>query len=403
MNGKSLSANSIFIFLIFSVFILIPGSAVGQETILLSYKQNFLRSDIEKKAEILMDAEFDEQAEYFLGQLYDFSLEFVLHNADILYDDPKMINLAVISVKGAIKTNYKESIDNLWNLFILYKNSLVQTEVLSSLEILGKGNYLLSKNIVNYLNEQNRLRRSYAPVDIQTVSACIIALEKLGNADSFTPIFNVLLIDYPGYIKEQAYNALETIPGDYRQFIIDTILNDSPLEKLTAFETAISGNRLSNVEKGQLAEITLSEILNYIPKNNDEKLKMNSLGSKTSQILTEMQWSTASSLAIRYFYKLQNDFQSGYATKEDFIKAIYFLGAMKTSETAEVAILQLSLINAQTERTGVYDMDITLALINILGLFGSKTAFDHLVYIDYLPYNEIILSAAKEAIERILW
>jgi HEAT repeat protein len=76
---------------------------------------------------------------------------------------------------------------------------------------------------------------------------------------------------------------------------------------------------------------------------------------------------------------------------------------MESSDAAMALALQLGLINAQTEKTGLYDEDITLAAVQALGAIGDKAAFDYLLYISYLPYPEHIQAAAKEALNRLKW
>ena len=76
---------------------------------------------------------------------------------------------------------------------------------------------------------------------------------------------------------------------------------------------------------------------------------------------------------------------------------------MSSSEAAQVLALQLGFINSRTEKTGLYDEAIILAIINSLGELADKSAFDNLLYIGYLNYPDKIQSAAREALARLKW
>jgi len=65
--------------------------------------------------------------------------------------------------------------------------------------------------------------------------------------------------------------------------------------------------------------------------------------------------------------------------------------------------LQLGLINIRTERTGLFDSEVTLAIVQALGHIGDNAVFDHLLHISNLSYPEYIQAAAREAIDNLKW
>jgi hypothetical protein len=76
---------------------------------------------------------------------------------------------------------------------------------------------------------------------------------------------------------------------------------------------------------------------------------------------------------------------------------------MDSAEAAQTLALQLGLFNSQMERTGEFDADILISVINALGELGDKIAFDYLLYIGYLSYPEAVQSAARDALNRLKW
>jgi hypothetical protein len=376
----------------------------GQESILYAYQQNFIRASLDAKPEILLDAATDERAHEFMGQLYDYALDFVLHNVEFIGTDPQMTYLAIIAVRGAGVTEYQNSADTLWNVFQKYHDSTVRTEILGTLSILGKTNREIVSYINQYLLEQNRLRFSRLEnTDFHVISACIAALAEFGDASSFLSLFGAMTADYSPSITADATEALDALPGDLRQFLLELIIYNPPAEKLAAFKFAVNNARFSQVQQGQLAQNAMEQGLTCQAADTEEASALSSLRYEAALELTRLQWSLANQLVIRHFYRVQSDYLSATVPKERYLEAIYCLGAMGTSEAAVQAALQLGLNNSQTEITGYYDEAITFALINVIGLIGDKSASDPVLAVDYLPYSDEIKAAAKEALDRLRW
>jgi hypothetical protein len=370
-----------------------------QAPILVSYERNFARAALSAKAEVLRDAATDENAPEFIGQLYDFALVFAIQNAEILREDTDLIALTVFAAQGAGAAGYAESADTLWTVFTVYRDSLIRTAVLGSLARLGKGNPRMVVNLNEFLAGQNNLYRSRMTVDFSTLEACIAALASLGDPSSYPVLFSALILGYPNNIAREAEIALGEIQGDYRQFLIDVIRRNPPAEKLAAFNAGINNPRFGSAEKGEIAEAALDEGLSS-PSGDGA---VSALRYAAVKALTAMRWTKAAGLAIRHFYRVQTDYQAGAVARDRLIEAIDCLGAMRSPEAAEVLVLQLGYINAQTERKGDYDADLTLAVIRALGEIGDKAAFDNLLYVSYLSYAEQIQAAAKDALNLLRW
>ena len=388
-------------FLLGSVFF--PSELWCQDSILNAYQQNFIRCSLDAKPGILLDAATDEQAAGFIGPLYDYALYFVLYNAELLGEDPDMIYLAIIAARGVGVVDYRYSTDTLLKVFQKYRDSAVRVEIINSLAAVGKGNSLVYETLNQYLLEQNKLRFSSLSIDYPVISACIAALAGFGDSSSYLPIFGAMTADYSSSITREAAAALDTLPGNFWQFLMDLVLNNPPPEKLAAFMAGANNQRFTPVEQGQLAYNAMTLGLDYQAVSIEETNILSSLRYLAAIELTRLQWTQASHLAIQHFYRVQSDFQRGYATKERYLESIQCLGAMGTSEAAINAALQLGLINSQTEYSGAYDTDIILALIRVLGTIGEKSAFDPLMAIDYLPYSYEIKAAAREAVDRPRW
>ena len=249
------------------------------------------------------------------------------------------------------------------------------------------------------LKEMNNAFKAGTQVDYGIVSACIAALMEQGNSSSYSALFSVLTSGYPEIIASEAIGALDVIPGNLHLFLLEVIENNPPAEKFIAFRTGINSQRLTVSERGQLAEYALEK--SFI--NNEDDADLAALRYASILVLTNLEWKRASAQAIRHYYRVQADFIQDRISKDRLIEAITCLGAVGDSDAALVLILQLGLINARKERTGAFDPEITMAVINALGNIGDNAAFDNLLFTSNLSYNEDITSAATEAISRLKW
>ncbi|QQO08034.1 HEAT repeat domain-containing protein [Breznakiella homolactica] len=385
------------------ILLILPIGLFAQEPILVSYQRNFVRANLATKTGILRDAATDERAAEFIGPLYEYSLDFSLRHADILRDDPDMIALTVLAAQGVGQVAYKPSVNTLWRVFLSYRDSLTRVEVLKSLAITGKGNPQVVENLNQFLANQNNLFRSGMVPDYPTLSACIAALAELGDGSSFPVLFSSMIAGYPENITGEIAAALSSISGDYKNYLIMVIQRNPPVEKLAAFNAGQANERFTDEDRGEIAEVALGATLDLYPSSSESETAAAELRYSAVRVLTRLKWSKASEAVIKHFYRVQADYANGTAEKKQFLEAIAALGAMSSSEAAQALALQLGLFNSQMERSGEYDDEVIIAVINALGEIGDKIAFDYLLYIGYLSYPESVQSAARDALNRLRW
>jgi len=286
-------------------------------------------------------------------------------------------------------------------LFLCYSDTKAGEEILVLLGKFGGGFKYLAADINNFLARQIDAFVSGAIVDYSLISACITAILDLGDSSSYPVLFNLLCAGFPEVIAFEAAGAMDLIPGNYAQFLADVIRINPPEEKLAAFKAGNSSNHLSIYERGYLAELALEQSFSLM--DGEENTVLSAMRYAAISALVPLRWTRASVLAIRHYYLVYADYQQGDAAKEQLVEAIACLGAVGDSDAALVLALQLGLINISTEKTGIYDNAITLAIIKALGMIGHKDVYEHLLQVSYLSYPDSIHSAAREAIEHLKW
>jgi HEAT repeat protein len=400
MNGMALKARFVFCFL---GFLLVYTHVFAQEPILVSYEKNFIRASLTGKTDVLRDAATDERAPEFIGALHEFALDFVLRYVDILQNEPDFTGLAVTVTKGLSASGRRSAVDNLWRLFSLFQDTLPKVEVVNALGVLGAGDARVTENLNQYLLAQSGRFRAGIPPEYPILSACIAALGAIGDGSSFPALFSVMTAGYPAVISREAAAALNAVPGNLRQYLTDVILRGTPGEKLAAFNAALANGAFTDAERAEIALTALEAGLDFFAGNREEETAAANLRYAAVRLLGDLRWTGATGMVIKHFYRVQQDYGSGIASREQFVEAIACLGVMGSSGAAEALALQLGFLNSRMERNGEYDDAVTLGVVHALGEIGDKIAFDYLLYISYLPYPERIQNAAKEALNRLKW
>jgi HEAT repeat protein len=294
-------------------------------------------------------------------------------------------------------------VDNLGQVFFRFHDTLIRVEAVNALAVLGKGNAMVVENLNQYLAEQNNRFLSGVPPEYPVLSACITVLGAIGDGSSYPALFSTVISGYPEAVTREAASAMEAVPGNLRQYLIGIIRRNPPEEKLAAFSLASNTRKLTGPERADMAVIALETGLDLFAGNREDAEAAANMRYAAIRTLRDLRWTRATSLVIKHFYRVQQDYSNGTASREQVVEAIACLGAMSSSEAAQVLALHLGFLNSRMERNGEYDDAVTRGAIQALGEIGDKIAFDYLLYISYLPYPDGIKDAAKEALNRLKW
>jgi len=347
------------------VFVFLCCNVFCDSQTLQMYKQQFSMANSLGKAQILENAASDHSLSDSLGEFYEYALQQAIENFESNENDPNMVNILI------------------------------------AIGRLGRGNRAIIENINDFLLQKDLLYKSGERVNYALISAGIAAVMEFGDSSSYPVLFEIISGGYPEIITLEAYGAFELLPQNYTDFLFGVIEKNRPEEKLIALRIGINSEKLILSERAQLAELALEQSL--IAHTNEDGIFLTDLRYEAAQALIPLRWARASPLAVRHYYRVQEDFQRNAALKDRFLEAIELLGSVGNSDAALPLILRLGLINTQMERTRRFDADITLAIVQALGLIGDRSAYYQLFYIGNLSYSENIIAAAKEAIARLKW
>jgi hypothetical protein len=262
----------------------------------------------------------------------------------------------------------------------------------------------VARSLTLWLESQNSLFQTGKVPDMPVVLTAVKALGALGDPVAFPVLFATMNLGYTEEIGRQARLSLLAIQGDYRtQFT--SILRDSPLtEKKLALDMAMGFPRLSDADKGAIAEFALDVGLHTASADNESRTLARELRFQAARALTGRRWSKATPLAIEHFDAVLLEYERGLVDRRYLVEAINLLGDVGTHEAAVRLTQYLVLLNAYTERVREFDSTIVLAVIENLGRLGDKVAFDDLQYVEYLKsYSPEVLAAARKVRAGLRW
>lgn len=373
--------------------------AQSTDDIVQSYQRNFVRSSLSIKLDVLKEAAAIEKSD--MSPLYRMALDFCIDNAVILQNDVQLRDIASYSTQRLHRLKNTESAEKLWALFLVFKESAVRVPIMNALAELAAGNAQLILNLNSYLYNQNTIRQAGVEPDYQTVDSCVAALGTLGSATSFPVLFATYSSGYPATIARRALDSLSNLQGDYKGYLTEVIRKNPPMDKAAALRAAIDNQRFTEGDKAEVAEASLDTALSFQSPVAAETNQNRETRYRAVRELSQRSWSKASPLAVRNFSMALDEYGRKEGSKAALLEAISCLGAMKTSEAAQTLTLHLQLINAETDSGKVPDEQITLAVIDNLGTLGDKTAFDHLLFVSYLPYPDPIKAGARDALKKL--
>jgi hypothetical protein len=372
------------------------------DSILASYQRHFIRANLGEKANVLSDAATDERAGDFIGPLYEFALRFALDNSVLFRDDGDMANLVRLSLTGIRERNYAPAAETLWQAFRVFPDNGTKIEVLDTLAAVDAG-AALADRLNRLLGEQNAFFASGLAPNYPVLRALVSILGKTGDESSYSALFEALLLPYSADLLTRIENAivsLGTARGDLGTFLAKVIFSAPLPEKEAAFRFGLRQD-LAPEEKAALAEAALEAALNA-PEYAGEKGK--ELRFLAARIIREQKWAHALPLAVKYFYFAERAWQADkQESKAELLEAIQCLAAMESVDAAVVFGLHLNLANSRMEFSGEYDADITVAIIDALGVLRYKASYDSLNYVGFLSYPENVKDSAREAIRRLNW
>jgi HEAT repeat protein len=388
---------------VFLVLLLLVSSLWAQEPadLLRSFSRNFAIASLDVKMQIIQDA--GNSGYSGLGPLYRQAIDYVMDNFSLVDTDPRFRQLAVLAVDQLESAGFTEGKYSVWKLFDTDEDTGVRISCLNALATLAQGDEEIIGYVNMWLQRQNAVFQSGRIPDVYVVSAAVRALGELRDQSSFPVLFTTMTVGYTDNIVRSARENLFRLEGELKDSMIGILKESDLAEKKLALEISLATDRLSEKDKGEIAQFAMDVGLHTAAVDNPSRQIARDIRYIAAVALGQRKWASAADLAVEHFDAVLSEYDRGVTDKRRVVEAIDCLGALGTHEAAVRLTQYLVLLNSYTERLKEFDNTIVLAVIENLGSLGDKSAFDDLLYAQYLSYSSEVKKAARDALENLKW
>ncbi len=367
-------------------------------------KIKFIKGNISDKTAAVREASGSE-AEW----ISDEAVTFCLQNKELLGNDRELDGLAVAAILSYSADNIKKQTDaqkqiltnNLISLFTEFnKSSTVQIAVIQKAVALK--DCLPSASFTALINSY-LITTDVKSADSGVFKICITALESMGNEESFKLLYRFLNDSaYSSYKKEIEKTTIALVPNAMNEVI--GLLKGSDIKKIVSIYNLVQKNtQISKKNLCEISENVLSESILLLDNSSGTSSENIKVQLTALNILSENSWTRASSVALSYFELSKKLYEKKNMNEEQFKTVIESLRNIAPLYAVTPLISYLEELNDRTENGSYVASDIALAVINTLGAIGDKAAFDSLLAVTYLNYEESVLTAAREALSGLRW
>ena len=367
-------------------------------------KIKFIKGNLSDKTAAVREAS-GADAEWVSDQAVAFCLE----NKEALGNDRELDGLAVAAilsyspdtVKKGSDAQKQKLTDNLISLFTEFnKSSTVQIAVISKAVALNDSvpNASFTALLNSYLKTTD-----VKTADSGVFKAAITALESIGNEESFKILYGFLNDSaYNAYKKEIEKTTIALVPNAMDQVI--GLIKGSDMKKIVSvYDLVRKNSQISKKNLCEIAENVLSESILLMDNSSEASPDNIKVQLTALNILSENRWTRASSVALSYFELSKKLYEKKSISEEQFKTVITSLRNIAPLDAVAPLISYLEELNDRTEKGSPVSSEIALAVINTLGAIGDKAAFDSLLAVTYLNYEESVLTAARDALSGLRW
>ncbi len=388
-----------FLFILFSqVFFLFAQNADNEKLI------KFIKGNISEKTSAVREASGAESILLALKAI-DFSLE----NKDLLGNDRELEGLAVAAIlsispdyiKNANDSQKSIIVSQFINLFNKFSTSnTVAIATLTKYSSLYE--YLQDRQFVETLNfflKSQEIKKT----DESVMKSVFNTLQLIGNSETFLILYDIFDDKNYAHLKNEIENTLVSLSFISQNEIIGLLetadIKDlSQIFKIIKKNSKISKNYVCDVSEKVISKSILLLGSSSFVSQEDILVQLEALNN-----LSDNKWTRASLVAVSYFQFAKKIYNQNLMTETQFESVINCLSNVSPVDAVNPLTAYLEELNRQKENETDVSSAIVLSVIKTLGAIGDKSAFDSLLAVTYLDYDESILSAARKALSGLRW
>lgn len=388
-----------FLLIIFSHILFLCAQNPDNEKLI-----KFIKGNISEKTSAVREASGAESILLALKAI-DFSLE----NKELLGNDRELEGLAVAAILSISPDYIKNANDsqksiivsqfiNLFNKF--FESNTVAIATLTKYSSLYE--YMQDRQFVETLNfflKSQEIKKT----DESVIKSVLNTLQLIGNSETFLILYSVLNDKDYSNIKNEIENTLVSLAFISQNEIIGLLetadVKDlSQIFKIIKKNSKISKNYICDVSEKVISKSILLLGSSSFVSQEDILVQLEALNN-----LSDNKWTRASLVAVSYFQFAKKIYNQNLMTETQFESVINCLSNVSPVDAVIPLTAYLEELNRQKENETDVSSAIVLSVIKTLGAIGDKSAFDSLLAVTYLDYDESILSAARKALSGLRW
>ncbi len=389
------------IFVLFLISIFMGSNLFAQDN---SNTINFLKGNISDKTTAVKNASGDEAK-----ALTNMAIEFSLENKEILGNDRELDTLLVAAIL-TISNDYAKNADDDQKKALSSQLNQIYSEFndSSTVEIALLNKVVSLKDILSLDEIITSINTKIKNEDLDTIDSSLVkttfsSLEKIGNTETFIILYYFYVYNkYPKYTAEIENTLIALVPDALNE--VFAFIKEANFDQLRLIYNLLT--KSSKISKNNLCIISENVLNRSILLIGDsstvskEDIEFQMLAVKT---LAENKWTRASAVLLSYFQISKDLYKSSVMTEEQFTSVIESLSSITPLDAVTPLTAYLEDLNNQMEEGNLVSSQVLLSVIKTLGAIGDKAAFDSLLAVTYLPYEESVLSAAREALSGLRW
>lgn len=388
-----------FLLIIFSHILFLCAQNPDNEKLI-----KFIKGNISEKTSAVREASGAESILLALKAI-DFSLE----NKDLLGNDRELEGLAVAAIlsispdyiKNANDSQKSIIVSQFINLFNKFSTSnTVAIATLTKYSSLYE--YLQDRQFVETLNfflKSQEIKKT----DESVMKSVFNTLQLIGNSETFLILYDIFDDKNYAHLKNEIENTLVSLSFISQNEIIGLLetadIKDlSQIFKIIKKNSKISKNYVCDVSEKVISKSILLLGSSSFVSQEDILVQLEALNN-----LSDNKWTRASLVAVSYFQFAKKIYNQNLMTETQFESVINCLSNVSPVDAVIPLTAYLEELNRQKENETDVSSAIVLSVIKTLGAIGDKSAFDSLLAVTYLDYDESILSAARKALSGLRW
>lgn len=365
-----------------------------------AYLEAFETVDLTGKLQVLDAAANDPIQEVF--PLYQRATRFLVDNGQQIPTNTQLQQMIRSVVPKVLEGQDPGLNALLWQLFLAHDDVQQRLVILATLGPLSAEDAQMRINLTTFLQNQLRLRQAGTPMNVQLALGLVEALGNILQTEVQMVLVDTVIARIDANVTRRAFEIISEIgQGTTAQPFFEAFRVAQGMDKGSIYNDYIQADFVSTDDKVQFSVLVLNNILSTNIRDASLTRMFIDIRTRAVEIISDNNQPDYAPVLVRHFNDAIVGFDRGTIERSIVIDAIAALGSTNSPLAARRLTEFLTLINSYTQQDRPYDRQITLNVIENLGILANVESFNSLFMVTILSYPNPIKDAARTAIAAI--